>query len=452
MGAKVCLAAKWAIPIVGEPIYDAVVVVDGNQIEGVYARAQFNTLYKAADIQRAEDYKEAVIVPGLINLHTHLDYSALRAFATDLAFFEWIEALVGRSREWATDRFFQSALYGARLAAFTGASTIVDSSYSGQSAKALAEVGLRAVVGLELFGLADSEAERNWNSWLERFENLHESDDPALRHALDNELITLTVAPHAPYTVCPTLWLKATTWAKKFNLPVMAHVAESTEECNWLAKESAVVRKFLAFAMRENEDAEKLKPRWAGRGQSPIRHLKNYGLLDERLIAAHVVNADEEELKILSENHVKVAHCPRSNARLKNGLAPFVKMMEQDLDVGFGTDSLASTDDLSLLEEGQFALNVHRLNDTSCPLTARHMIECMTINAARALRMDHKIGSLQAGKQADIAVFALPPSPLTDTEKQALDPYNLLISGGARLKDLLVDGRFVVSEGKLMRR
>lgn len=455
MGAKLCLAARWAIPVVGEPIYDAVVVIDNGVIEGVYNRSQFNTIYKNQDIERAEDYKEAVIMPGLINMHSHLDYSALRAFETDLPFFQWIEALVTRSRDWNSERFFQSALYGARLAAFAGTSTVVDSSYSGQAAKALAQVGLRGVVGLEIFGLSDADSDASWNSWQDRFAALCETDFPPLKEALEKLTITLTVSPHAPYTVCPSLWLKAMTWAKKFNLPVMAHLAESAEECQWLAVGNEIVHEFLAFSMRTDSKSEKLKPRWAGRGLSPVKHLKNYGLLNEWLIAAHAVHADNDDLNILAEHNVKIAHCPRSNARLQNGLAPFSKMVEHGITVGLGTDSLASNDDLSLISEAQFALNAHRLNahhDEEGHLpTARQLIEAATMEAAIALKMDHLIGSLQSGKRADIAVFALPPAPMPEEEKEAVCPYNLVMSGGARLRDLLVDGQFIVTEGKLNR-
>jgi 5-methylthioadenosine/S-adenosylhomocysteine deaminase len=451
MGEKLCLAARWAIPVVGEPVHDAVVVVDDGVIEGVFTRSQFNSKYKSQSILRAEDYKEAVIMPGLINMHTHLDYSALRAFATDLPFFQWIEGLVTRSRQWDDERWFQSALYGARLAAFTGTSTIVDSSYSGQAARAIAHVGLRGVVGLELFGLSDAMSDNLWNLWLERFEALSELDDPDLQKALSSQLVTLTVSPHAPYTVCPSLWAKAAAWAKKFNLPVLAHVSESQLECQWLSKGSQEVNKFLAFSMRESEDSEKLKPLWAARGLSPVKHLKNYGLLNDSLIAAHLVHVDDEDMDILVENGVKMAHCPRSNARLGNGLAPLAKMIDKGLHFAMGTDSLASTDDLSMIAECQFALNAHKLNE-GADISARKFVEGMTIEAARALKMEHLVGSLQAGKRADIAVFALPPAPLSEPERETLSPYNLLLSGGARLKDLLVDGQFVVSEGRLNRR
>lgn len=146
-----------------------------------------------------------------------------------------------------------------------------------------------------------------------------------------------------------------------------------------------------------------------------------------------------------------MAHCPRSNARLGNGLAPLAKMIDKGLHFAMGTDSLASTDDLSMIAECQFALNAHKL-ERRADISARKFVESMTIEAARALKMDHLIGSLQAGKRADIAVFALPPAPLSEPERETLCPYNLLLSGGARLKDLLVDGQFVVSEGRLNRR
>ncbi|HEY9787195.1 MAG TPA: amidohydrolase family protein, partial [Candidatus Obscuribacterales bacterium] len=177
-----------------------------------------------------------------------------------------------------------------------------------------------------------------------------------------------------------------------------------------------------------------------------------YGLLNERLIAAHAVHADGEDLALLSAAGVKVAHCPRSNARLHNGRAPLQSLIEAGIKLGLGTDSLGSCDDLSPLSEAQFAFNLHRAAEPLCKLSCKEIVQLITTFAAQAIGWSDRIGSLEPGKLADLAVFALPPAPLSEEEKQSINPYDLLICGGARLRDLVVSGEFIVSDGKLTRR
>lgn len=436
-----------------DPVHDAVVVVSKGVIEGVFSRQEFSANFDPEEVGDARDYKEAIIMPGLINMHSHLDYAAARAFETGSGFFGWLRHLIETVKPWSEDRWLQSALYGTRLAALAGTSTIVDSTKTGNSAKAIAEVGLRALVGLELFGVFDADTEGRWAEWLTFYARMIDPEDDALRAALQSGRIRLTVSPHAPYTVCPTLWLKAMVWAAKEKMPVLAHLAESVEECEWIAEGNATVDRFLQFATTPDGATEPgALPKWQGRGHSPVRHLKNYGLLNDNLIAAHMVQVDDEDIQLITEARVKVAHCPRSNARLRCGAAPIEKFIERKIPFAIGTDSLASCDDLNMISEAQFALNMHRSRKPDLALSAREITESMTIRAAELIGMDQQIGSLEVGKLADLAVFALPPSPLGDSERKELDPYNLLICGGARLRDLLVDGRFVVTDGKLSRK
>lgn len=449
-GQKICLKARWALPIASEPVHDAVVVIDGEKIEAVLPRQEFNARYRSSDISESREYRDAIIMPGLINIHSHLDYSAARAFETEPVFFGWIKRLIETVRDWDDERWLQSALLGARLSALSGTTTVVDSTKTGCAARALASVGLKGVVGLELFGVFDQDTEGRWAEWLGFHSRLTNLEEPAFQAALRHGKIKLTVSPHAPYTVCPTLWLKAMNWADREGLPVLAHVAESSEECLWLAEGSEIVDRFMQFAMASNGKTDRaVLPKWQGRGLTPVRHLKSYGLLNDNLIAAHAIFVDDNDIGLLAESGVKIAHCPRSNARLRNGAAPIDRFMAFAIPFAIGTDSLASSDDLSPLSEAQFAFNMHRSRFPDIGLTAKDMIESVTLKAAQLLKMDDLIGSLKPGMKADLAVFALPPSPLKNEEKAALDPYNLLLCGGARLRDLIVDGDFVVSGGKL---
>ncbi|HEY9778301.1 MAG TPA: amidohydrolase family protein [Planktothrix sp.] len=458
-GQRRLLCARWVVPMCGPPLKDAAVLVEGRQIKDVLFKDQVAEKYSGAQasslLRNAYDYGDAVILPGLINLHTHLDYSSMRSFDVESGMFTWIRGLVGKASSWTPEQWRQSALHGVRQAALSGTTMVVDSSYTGLSIKALARVGLRAFVGLELFGLKDEESNLAWGQWLAKMDVLRNQDEGEARVALGTGKIRLTVAPHAPYTVCPTLWLKAATWATEKDLPLLAHVAESREECAWIAKGNDVVDEFLGFVRKTKDPAkipdmtdssEQNKIKWKGRGLSPVRHLKHFGLLDDHLLAAHAVHLDEGDISLLAECKSKVAHCPRSNARLRNGCAPLSQLLAAGVQVGLGTDGLASTDDLSIVHEAQFALNLHRAIDPKFAVDSADMLAAMTIDAANILNMGHLIGTLEPGKLADIAVFGVDMSDLLVSD----NPYDLLLHGPSHIVDLFVEGEGIVKDGQLV--
>lgn len=453
------LFARWVLPISGPPMKDAAVVIEDRTIIDVLFKAELSYKYPpdflAGLAEEPHDYGDAILLPGLINLHTHLDYSALRCSDVDSGMFDWICTLVSTSAKWGPDQWRSSAAFGAREAALAGTSCIVDSSFSGFSVHAIAETGLRGIVGLELFGLRDDEANAVWGQWLTRFDALKNTTESASRLAMATEKIKLTVAPHAPYTVCPTLWLKATTWAQEKGLPLLAHLSESQEECQWIKSDNKRVDEYLTFvkklfnpnlATNESGILEELPQiRWKGRGLSPTKHLKNYGLLDENLIAAHTVHLDDDDIHLLAETNTKIAHCPRSNAKLRNGRAELEKLIDAGLEFGLGTDGLASNDDLNLLNEARFARDLHRAHMPDMQWSSEQIVNSMTLNAARILNLNQDIGSIEAGKLADIAVFKL-----EHRTHGSDNPYDLLVHGKTRLLDLFVDGRAIVVGGELL--
>lgn len=219
------LFARWVLPMAGPPLRDGAVIFEHHRIMDVLYRDELDYKYPPEFVeklaQNSHEYGDAIIVPGLINMHTHLDYSSLRAFDVDSPLFSWICGLVGKAATWTPEQWRASSFYGAREAALSGTSCIVDSSFTGLSVESIARVGLRGVVGLELFGLRDDESNVVWGQWLAKYDALRNTENAALRIAMATEKIKLTVAPHAPYTVCPTLWLKATTWAQEKNLPLL---------------------------------------------------------------------------------------------------------------------------------------------------------------------------------------------------------------------------------------
>lgn len=437
-GSDLFLTASWVLPVSAPPLPSAFVHVSDGKIAAIYSRSEFNRLFPG---RQAIDFGSAIILPGLINLHSHLDYSALRLLDVQSALLDWIPQLSKRASAWNQQQWRHSALLGAQEAALTGTSCLADSSYSGAAAWAAAATGLRATVGLELFGLDEKQADKRWSLWLERWQKLKNEPDEPLDTALADHRVRLTVSPHAPYTVCPQLWEKALAWACQFNLPVFCHLSESVSEVNWVAGDEEKIDRFLTTMLPHPLPATS----WKGQGLTPTAMLAARGLLSSNTVAAHAVHLSAADLELLAQSGTTIAHCPRSNARLRNGAARLSRLLSAGVQIGLGTDSAASNDDLDLLAETRFAWNLARALDPQFSQPAKAAVEMLTIKAACALGLDDQIGSLEVGKKADIAVFSLAEKCLPS---QA-DPYDLLLYGKTNLYSLYVDGRLIVDKGKL---
>lgn len=432
------LVADWLLPISAAPLRNGAVVIKNAEVAAVMERRQLS-----ADSLQAKivDYGQAVILPGLINLHTHLDYTSLRLLDTRSPLIDWVHGLLAAARQWDASDWQASALAGARAVALSGTSLIADSSYSGAAAAAAASVGLKAVVAIELFGLNSASAEPVWRRWLEKLESIKRSAGRPLRQALASGQVKISVAPHAPYSVCPQLWQRARDWAKARSLPLLVHLAESDEERRWIMDSDQALDSFLATAV----GAEIGPVEWKGKGNSPVRHLEENDLLTAGTVAAHCIKLNDEDIETLARRRVKVAHCPRSNARLHNGIAPLSRLLDAGVEVGFGTDSAASNDDLDILSEARFGLSLRRAVEPRSPFSAQDAVYMLTLGAARALGLESEVGSLEPGKKADIAVFDLSGSPSFGMHR----PYDLLLHGSPSLRDLFVDGRQVVKNQQI---
>lgn len=435
------LLARWILPISDPPVENGCLVISDKRIVGIISREEFEKLPEPARKTQSIDYGQAVIVPGLLNLHTHLDYSALKHFDNYSTFFSWIRKLIGNSWQWSQEQWLHSALMGAREVISSATSTLADSSPSGASARAIAKSGLRGIVGLELFGIDESKSDEIFELWLHKYHSFMDDaqKDVALKQALDDGRLQITIAPHTPYSVCPALIRRSLQWCHEKNLPMFIHIAESEAECQWIASGQTQLDDFLKEAFRAD-----LPPTpWRGHGLSPVRHMDKYGLLDESVLAAHVVQMNDDDIELLARHKVSAAHCPRSNSRLRNGIAPFSKMIAAGIEFGLGTDSAASTDDLNVLSEARFAWDLHRAADKEFNETAEKALYYLTLGGARALKLDSKIGTLSAGKCADISVFSLENLP----ELAQSNPFECLIYGGAEPKDLVVNGVWLMRDG-----
>jgi 5-methylthioadenosine/S-adenosylhomocysteine deaminase len=402
------LSADWVLPVVAPPIRDGAVAIEDGRIAAVGTRAELGP---------GLDYPGAAILPGFVNAHSHLEYAVYGGFGDALPFAPWILIHVERKALIGAGEMEAIARLGAAECLASGITTVGDCSYSGASAAACAELGLRAIVYLEVFGATTEQLnarfEQNRSRVLESF----------------SDRVRLGVSPHAPYTVSPELYAACL----DLGLPLATHLSESPDEDLWMRRGEGPWK----------EVAEGVLP---PPGTSGIRLLAEHGLLRPGMLAAHCVTVDAEEIALLADHGVAVAHCPRSNAVLGCGIAPLRGLIDAGVVVGLGTDSPASTPSFDTFEELRTALLLARAREQRPEaLTAAEALELATLGAARALGLDCEVGSLEPGKRADLVVVSLDGSLFLPWE----DPAVAVVLGGSpeRVTATLVDGEIRYERG-----
>ena len=395
------VSADWVIPVEGEPIREgAVAIRDDGRIAAVGS---------SADLGAGEAFPGCVILPGFVNCHSHLEYAVYAGFGDGLGFSSWIGLHVGRKSLLEVEDMRAIATDGAHECLRSGITTVGDCSFAGASAEAAAVTGLRAIVYLEVFG-RDAAA-------MARFAELRDRVEPVL-----SDRVRLGVSPHAPYTCTAELYAECAA----LGLPLATHLAESVAETAFLLDGSG---DWAAFA-------DMLVP---PPGRTGIRMLAEAGLLGPGMVAAHCVDVEDDEIALLAEHRVGVAHCARSNGILGCGIAPLRDLLAAGVTVGIATDSPASTPSFDLFEELRTAIVAARAREQRPDaLTAQTALELATFGGARVLGLDDEVGSLAPGKWADMTVVSLVDSPFEPVE----DPVVAAVLGGSpdRVAATLVSG------------
>ena len=406
--------ARWVLPVSDSPIEHGAVVVEGERIAAVGSRAEIVERFPESKL---ESFGEAVILPGLINTHTHLELTALRGYLEneERDFFAWLRKLtVARLELLTPDDIRVSATWGACEAVRVGITYVGDASdLAVMSMMALRDVGLGGVVYQESFGPDARLAVENFKKLKVKIEELR---------ANETTLVRAGVSPHAPYTVCAPQLEMIADLAVAENLPLMMHAAESEAEELFLREGCGVFAEGLA--RREIQ--------WKAPGMSTIQYLLKLGVLDVRPLLAHCIRVDDIDIETLRDTGAKVAHCPKSNAKLGHGRAPFAKFLESGVAVGLGSDSVASNNTCDILEEARFATLLARTGGSD-------------ISAARVL--EAATGDLKEGAQADLAVVSL-----TGVHQlPSYDPVATLIfaSSGRDVILTVVAGQEVYRDGRV---
>ena len=390
-----------------EPVRDARVIISGDSIEEVSER-QNSPLPESDEIIHAED---AIILPGLINTHGHSPMTMFRGMADDLPLKEWLfdHIFPAEAKYLNPDTVYWASLLACLEMIASGTTTSVDGYFLADGiVKADHKAGIRALVAQGVIDLpAPGRPDPKKNpelalAFLERWMDF-------------SDLITPGLFCHSPLTCSDKTLQKAHEISKRFASPLQLHLSETQEEPTEIKKRT---------------------------GLRPVFYLDDLGILNRNLIAAHAVYLDEEEIDLLAKRDVKIAHCPESNMKLGSGIALVGSMLEKGVTVGLGTDGCASNNNLDLFGEMDTAAKLAKVaNLDPTLLDARTVLKMATIGGARVIGLEDRVGTIEAGKKADIIIVDTNTPHMTPL----YNPYSQLVysATGGDVRDVIVNGKIV---------
>jgi len=362
------------------------------------------------------DARGGLILPGLVNCHTHAAMSLFRGLADDLPLMEWLNNYIfPAERHMDAEFVYTGSLLALAEMILSGTTTFCDMYlFEDQVARAARKAGVRCLVGEVLYDFPSP----NYGP----VEKGLEYTESLIQKWQKDPLVSIAVEPHSLFTCSPELLTASNELALKYKVPVIIHVAETLTEV------SEIKEKY---------------------GKTPVKYLDSLGLLGPHLIADHCVHIDDADIKILADHGVKVVHNPESNMKLASGIAPIPQMLSQGVTVGLGTDGCASNNNLDLFSEMDTAAKLHKVNSLDpTVMDALSVLKMATIHGARVLGLEDVTGSLEVGKKADVIVI--------DTHKPHLTPmYNAAshLVYAARGNDVIhsiINGQPVMEDRKLL--
>jgi 5-methylthioadenosine/S-adenosylhomocysteine deaminase len=402
------LCGDWVLPVSDPPVAQGAVLVSDGAIAAIGGAADLRAQHGA---EKVLEFPGCAILPGFVNAHTHLEYSAFRGFASPSGFSLWILRLLRARRRVGNEDWGAAALWGAHESLRNGITSIADTSYDGVAvAQAAQAVGLRARVYLELFGLEDTQLSTSLERLEASLDRARTMTGAAKGAAEAVEMpVEWGISPHAPYTVSQRLYKEAARFGRDAGLRLATHVAESRSEARLLSGSLST----LALAY-------KATGLWTGRGwksprTTPVQYVADTGALGPDMLIVHAVQVNSDDIATLADSGSAVAHCPRSNLQLRCGRAPVAEMKDAGISVGLGTDSLASNDSLDMFAEMRAAVEVSGARGgREASLRPGTVLRMATLDGAQALGWGHLVGSLEMGKRADVVVVRLRAEDLSD--------------------------------------
>lgn len=360
------------------------------------------------------DGKEGILMPGMINTHTHSSMVVFRSLGDDVPdrlkryLFPLEQMLVNK------DLVYLGAKYGVAEMLLGGVTTFADMYYfEDEVAKAAKELGIRGVLGETILNFPSPDSKEPYGGL--------EYSEWFIEKWINDDLIIPAVAPHAPYTNDTEHLKKAAMLAEKYNVPMMMHVAEMDYEYEQYKKQY---------------------------NMTPVQYLDSIGVLNEKFIAAHSILVTDEDIDLLEKRKVGISHNIGANSKGAKGVAPITKMYEKGMKVGLGTDGPMSGNTLDILTQMALVGKVHKLfNKDRSLFPASEIVEMATIGGARVLNLDDKIGSIEIGKRADLVIFEIESVNM----QPIYDYYSVLVysANPSNVQTVIVDGKILVENKKL---
>lgn len=409
------ITARWIVPV--QPAkttleHHAIAVDDGN-IVGILPTDKALEHYNAAEVHELNSH---VLIPGLVNTHTHAAMTLFRGMADDMPLMTWLQDHIWPAeQQWVAPGFVED---GTRLAVaemLRGGVTCFNDMYffPDHAAATASEIGMRINVGLIVIDFPTPWAQTA-DEYIHKGLEVHDK----FRH---NPLVSSSFAPHAPYTVSDKPLQQIATYADELNLQIHMHVHETAFEVDQAVQEH---------------------------GMTPLAKLESMNMLSERLLAVHMTQLDEDDFDRVERYGVHVVHCPESNLKLASGFCPVHALQQRGINIALGTDGAASNNDLDLLGEARTAAQLGKAvagDPSAVPdwLT----LQMATLNGARALGLDDRIGSLETGKAADIVAVDL----MQPATQPVYEPVSQLIYAASRqqVSDVWVNGKQLLRDGEL---
>lgn len=354
----------------------------------------------------------SIIMPGLINSHTHAAMTLLRGFSDDLPLMEWLDEISPAERSLEAGDVYAGTFLACLEMLKAGTTCFADMYFfEDQAAQAAIDAGIKIIAGEGILNFQTPSALTP--------EHAFENTEFLFNKYKNHPLVKVCIAPHSTYLVDEKYLIRANEFSLKHNLPMMIHVSETASEVSQLIEKT---------------------------GKTPVKYLNSLGLLNKNLLAVHCVVLDEEEIELFKKFDVKVSHNPESNMKLASGIAPVPEMLEKGICVALGTDGAASNNDLCLLSEMDTAAKLHKVNKLDpTVVSARQAVRMATIDSARALGIEGETGSLEIGKDADFLVLNhdLPGlNPMYSPES-----HIVYAASRREVRDVYVKGKKMVSNG-----
>jgi cytosine/adenosine deaminase-related metal-dependent hydrolase len=388
------------------PINKGAVVIRYGSITAVGSAEKIIMKYSG---HRVVHFADSVLLPGLINLHVHLELPPLLDIIRAKTFPDWVINLIEKKKGLTSCDYDLATRQNIKMLMRTGTTTVAEICTHDISPAILKQSGLRAIIYQEVISMNPL----SLSPRLASFDN-----------RTPYKLVHRGLSPHTPYTVSEAALRAINLFSREKDIRLAMHVAESKDEILLLQQKKNGLEKIYQFA--------KWDLAWAPKGPSSFEYLGRIGILSPHLLAVHAVHVTDKDIKLIKKSKVSIAHCPRSNKETGVGRMPLKKICAAGITVGIGTDSLASSPSLNLWDELRYALRIHRRDG----IIAKDLLKLATIGGAKALGLEKEIGSLEAGKRADLIAVPLPT-------KNTGDIYSDLLRETKSCIMTMVDGKIL---------